>query len=56
MGQRMLSFILPALYIFLVVTGYPIVYNFVLSFKNVKNLASGSSVFIGFQNYKELLF
>ena len=49
-------FILPAFIYLLVVVGYPIVYNFVLSFKNtnVKNLASGSSVFIGFQNYKEL--
>lgn len=41
----------------LVVVGYPIVYNFILSFKDtsVRNLATGTSKFIGFQNYIELL-
>ena len=40
----------------ILVVGYPIVYNFILSFKdtNVQNLAKGTSVFIGLQNYKEL--
>lgn len=40
----------------LVVVGYPIVYNFILSFKDtsVRNLATGTSKFIGFQNYIEL--
>ncbi len=49
-------FILPAFIYLCIVVGYPIVYNFVLSFKdtNVKNLASGSSVFVGLQNYADL--
>lgn len=49
-------FILPALIYVLVVMGYPLIYNVVLSLKNtdVKNLKSGASVFIGFQNYIEL--
>ena len=36
--------------------GYPMIYNVVLSLKNmdVKNLKSGTSVFIGFRNYAEL--
>ncbi len=40
----------------LVVVGYPIVYNFILSFKDtsVRNLATGTSKFIGLQNYIEL--
>lgn len=40
----------------LVVVGYPIIYNFILSFKDtsVRNLATGTSKFIGFQNYSEL--
>lgn len=40
----------------LVVVGYPIIYNFILSFKDtsVRNLATGTSKFIGFQNYIEL--
>lgn len=49
-------FIIPAVVYLLLVVGYPLVYNFVLSFKdvNVKNLSSGTSRFIGFQNYMEL--
>ena len=49
-------FILPAFIYVLVVMGYPLIYNVVLSLKNtdVKNLKSGASVFIGFQNYVEL--
>lgn len=40
----------------LLVLGYPLVYNVVLSFKNVdvKNLTKGGSVFVGLQNYIEL--
>lgn len=40
----------------LVVVGYPIIYNFILSFKDtsVRNLATGTSKFIGLQNYIEL--
>ncbi len=49
-------FILPAVIYMIVVVGYPIIYNFILSFKdvNVKNIATGGSKFIGFQNYIEL--
>lgn len=49
-------FILPGFIYLLGICGYPLVYNAVLSLKNVnvKNLASGSSVFIGLDNYKHL--
>ena len=50
------GFILPGVLYMLVVVGYPIVYNFILSFKDtsVRNLATGTSKFIGFQKYIEL--
>ena len=50
------GFVLPGIVYMIVVVGYPIVYNFILSFKdtNVQNLAKGTSTFIGLQNYKEL--
>ncbi len=50
------GFTLPAFIYMIIVAGYPLVYNAILSFKdtNVKNLASGSSVFIGFANYRAL--
>lgn len=50
------DFILPGVLYMLVVVGYPIIYNFILSFKDtsVRNLATGTSKFIGFQNYSEL--
>lgn len=49
-------FILPAFIYILLVLGYPLAYNVVLSFKdvNVKNLTKGTSVFIGWANYVEL--
>lgn len=49
-------FILPAFFYMLLVLGYPLVYNVILSFKdvNVKNLTKGGSVFVGLQNYIEL--
>lgn len=49
-------FILPAFLYILLVMGYPLVYNVILSLKNVdvKNLTKGTSVFVGLQNYKEL--
>ena len=49
-------FIVPAFIYMILVLGYPIVYNIILSFKdvNVKNLKSGTSVFVGLQNYIEL--
>lgn len=49
-------FIVPAFIYLLAIVGYPLVYNLVLSFKNVnvKNLNNGTSIFIGFQNYIDL--
>ncbi len=49
-------FILPAFIYMIVVLGYPLVYNIILSFRNVnvKNLTKGGSVFVGFQNYIDL--
>ncbi|MCF0134123.1 MAG: sugar ABC transporter permease [Blautia sp.] len=49
-------FILPAFIYMIVVLGYPLVYNLVLSFKNVdvKNLTKGGAIFIGFENYAHL--
>lgn len=48
-------FILPGFIYLLIVCGYPL-YNIVLSFRNVnvRNIASGDSVFVGFENYIEL--
>lgn len=48
-----LLFILPGFLYILFVLGYPLVYNFILSFKNtdIKNFKSGASVFVGFENY-----
>ncbi len=50
------AFMLPAVIYMIVVAGYPLVYNLVLSFKdtNVMNMTTGESVFIGFQNYVTL--
>lgn len=50
------GFVLPAFCYMLLVLGYPLVYNVILSFKNVdvKNLTKGGSVFVGFQNYIDL--
>ncbi len=49
-------FILPAFIYMILVLGYPLCYNIVLSFKNVdvKNLTKGGSIFVGFQNYIDL--
>lgn len=49
-------FILPGVIYLLIVVGYPLIYNLVLSFKdvNVKNLSTGTSQFIGLKNYIEL--
>lgn len=55
-GKDGYIFILPAFFYMLVVLGYPLVYNLVLSFKNVdvKNFTKGGSVFVGFENYINL--
>lgn len=49
-------FILPAVIYLLIVIGYPLIYNLLLSFKNVnvKNLSDGTAVFIGLKNYIDL--
>lgn len=50
------AFILPAFCYMVLVLGYPLIYNVLLSFKNVdvKNLKKGGAVFVGLQNYIEL--
>lgn len=50
------AFILPGVIYILVILGYPLVYNVILSLKNtnVKNFAKGTSAFIGMQNYTNL--
>ncbi|QHQ59945.1 ABC transporter permease subunit [Anaerocolumna sedimenticola] len=49
-------FILPGFLYMLLILGYPLIYNFILSFKNmdIKNFKKATSVFIGFQNYSFL--
>lgn len=49
-------FILPAFFYMLLVLGYPLVYNLILSFKNVdvKNFTKGGAIFVGFENYINL--
>lgn len=49
-------FVIPALIYLFAVVGYPLVYNIVLSFRNldVMNFAKGTSEFVGFNNYIEL--
>lgn len=49
-------FVLPAFIYMLVVLGYPLIYNIILSFKNtsVRNFKTGTSVFIGLDNYTTL--
>ena len=51
-------FILPGFLYMLIILGYPLVYNIILSFKNVnvKTFASGTSVFVGMQNYIDLFY
>ncbi len=52
-----LLFALPAFLYMLIFVGYPIASNLVLSFQNVtvKNLVNGEKLFVGLQNYIELL-
>lgn len=51
-----LMFVLPALIFMLVLIGYPILYNFVISFQDFTaiSFATGSKDFIGFDNYKNI--
>lgn len=50
------TFILPGFLYMILILGYPLIYNFILSFKNtnIKNFKSGASVFVGLQNYLQL--
>ncbi|MDN5314334.1 MAG: multiple sugar transport system permease protein [Clostridiales bacterium] len=50
-------FILPALLYMILLIGYPLIYNFNLSFKNldVMTFRGDSSIYVGFENYKTLL-
>lgn len=50
------AFILPGLIFMLVVMGFPLIYNILLSFQNVdvKTFSTGSAVYVGLENYKEL--
>ena len=50
------AFILPAFIYVVLVMGYPLIYNAILSLKdvNIKNFTSGTSKFIGFENYINL--
>ena len=50
------AFIAPGLLYVILVLGYPLVYNIILSLKdvNVKTFSKGTAVFVGFQNYIDL--
>lgn len=50
------AFVLPALIFMLALVGFPIIYNFVLSFYNqdVMTMGQHSEQFVGFQNYTDL--
>lgn len=52
-----LCFVLPAVIYMLVLMVYPLLYNFVLSFRNltVMNFKNNTAVFVGFQNYLTIL-
>ena len=50
------AFILPGFIYMIVVLGYPLIYNIILSFRNVniKTFKNGTDIFVGFSNYIEL--
>lgn len=50
-------FVLPAIVFMLLLIGYPLIYNVILSFQNVdlSTLTSGERSFVGFDNYRRLL-
>jgi ABC-type sugar transport system permease subunit len=52
-----LLFVLPAVVYMLIMMVYPLVYNFVLSFKDlsVMNFKGNTSVFVGFTNYVNII-
>lgn len=49
-------FVLPSLLFMMILVGYPIIYNFILSFNNtdVMTLGQHNEKFVGFQNYIDL--
>ena len=49
-------FVLPAILYMLALIGYPLIYNIILSFKdiNLMNMATNDSHFIGWKNYSDL--
>lgn len=51
------AYVLPALIFMLVLIGYPIVYNFIISFQKLDATTINNSVreFVGLQNYKKVL-
>lgn len=50
------TFIMPGFLYMILILGYPLIYNFILSFKNtnIKNFKSGASGFVGLENYMQL--
>lgn len=55
-GLEGYSFVFPGFLYMVVILGYPLIYNFALSFRNtnIKTFKAGTSVFVGLQNYVEL--
>ena len=50
-------FILPGFLYILIILGYPLIYNVILAFRNVnvKTLASHTDIFVGLQNFRDLI-
>ena len=50
-------FVIPALIYMILMIGYPLVYNIILSFKNldVKTFKGNTAVFVGLENYRAIL-
>lgn len=51
------GFVIPAVIYLIIVVGYPLVYNIILSFQNlsVKNFKTGDSTFVGLTNYTTII-
>ncbi|MCK0470102.1 carbohydrate ABC transporter permease [Halalkalibacter sp. APA_J-10(15)] len=49
-------FVFPAVLFMLILIGYPLLYNMILSFQNIdlSNLSNGDRSFVGFDNYRSL--
>ena len=52
-----LFFVIPALIYMVLMIGYPLIYNIILSFKNldVKTFKGNTAVFVGLENYRAIL-